>query len=422
MSVDRERTQEGLDELRGRLDQAEEALRAIRHGEVDALVVWTSEGDRVFTLQGADFAYRIIIESMSEGAASLSAEGIVLYANRRLAEMVATPVEEIVANPLARFVAADEREAFERLLERAASEAGHGEVRLRAADGRRIPTRVSLNPLPATSGAAVCVIATDITELRRAENELRAFAAELETRVQDRTAELEAFTFSVSHDLRAPLRAIDGFSRLLLDEHGEQLPAEAREHLARVRANTVHMQRLIDELLKLSRIGRRELEIRPVDVSALAAQAAEELCAERPERRRDIQIEPGMAATADEELVATVLRNLLDNAVKFTSKRTDARIEIGTRREEDTQVFFVRDNGTGFEMARAGDLFRPFVRLHTEAEYAGLGVGLATVKRALDRHGGRIWAQSVPGQGATFSFTLAPDGAREDTSGSRHLA
>jgi len=132
MSVDRERTQEGLDELRGRLDQAEEALRAIRHGEVDALVIWTSEGDRVFTLQGADFAYRMIIESMSEGAATLSTEGIVLYANRRLAEIVATPAEEIVADRLVRFVAAGDREAFERLFERAASEAGHGEVRLRA--------------------------------------------------------------------------------------------------------------------------------------------------------------------------------------------------------------------------------------------------------------------------------------------------
>ena len=129
-----------------------------------------------------------------------------------------------------------------------------------------------------------------------------------------------------------------------------------------------------------------------------------------------------MAATADQELVETVLRNLLDNALKFTSKRTDARIENGTHRKDDTQVFFVRDNGAGFEMARAGDLYRPFVRLHTETEYAGLGVGLATVKRALDRHGGRIWAQSAPSQGATFSFTLAPDGASEDTGGSRHLA
>src|SRR5512144_1467940 len=228
MSSERERTQEALEELRARLDQSEEALRAIRHGEVDALVIWTTEGDRIFTLQGADFVYQTMVEAMSEGAGTLSADGVVLYANRRLAELLGTPLEEIVGDPIERLVAPDDRDAFEALLGRAAIESIRGEIRLCAADGTLIPTRVSLNPLPPSSGAAICLLATDLTERQRAEDELRALSAELEARVRDRTAELESFVFSVSHDLRAPLRAIDGFSHMLMEEQGDKLPAQAR--------------------------------------------------------------------------------------------------------------------------------------------------------------------------------------------------
>ena len=304
MSSEGERTQEALEELRARLDQTEEALRAIRHGEVDALVVWTTEGDKIFTLQGADAVYQTMVEAMSEGAGTLSGEGVVLYANHRLAEMLGTPLEEIVGGPIERLVAPGDRDAFEQLLERAAIESIHGEIRLCAADGTLIATRVSLNPLPPSSGAAICLLATDLSERQRAEDELRALSAELEARVRDRTAELESFVFSVSHDLRAPLRAIDGFSHMLMEELAEKLPAQAREHLARVRANAHHIQRLVDELLKLSRIGQHEIQIEHVDISAVAAEVADELCAERPERRTEIAIAPGMTANADRDLVA----------------------------------------------------------------------------------------------------------------------
>ena len=410
MSSERERTEEALEELRARLAQTEEALRAIRQGEVDALVVWTTEGDRIFTLQGADFVYKTMVEAMSEGAGTLSAEGVVLYGNHRLAEMVGTPLEEIVGDSVDRLVAPDDRRAFEQLFGRAAIETSRADIRLRAADGTLVPTHVSLNPLPPSSGAAICLLATDLTERQRAEDELRALSAELEARVRDRTAELESFVFSVSHDLRAPLRAIDGFSRLLMEEEGQDLSPLAREQLGRVRANTHQIARLVDELLKLSRIGRRELEIQRVDMSALAEQVADELCAEQPERRTQIAIEAGMAANADRDLVATLLRNLLDNALKFTSKRPSAHIQMGVRHENGIPVFFVRDDGVGFDMAHSDpdDLFRPFARLHGAGEYDGLGVGLATVKRVLDRLGGRISARSSPEEGTTFSFTLAP--------------
>jgi PAS domain S-box-containing protein len=408
MSFEGEQTEQSLEELRARLDQTEEALRAIRHGEVDALVVWTTEGDRIFTLQGADFVYKTMVEAMSEGAGSVSADGVVLYANHRLAEMVATPLEEIVGGLIDRLVAPDDQLAFERLLARAAVETSRGEIRLRANDGTLVPTHVSLTPLPLSSGAAISLLATDLTERQRAEDELRALSAELEARVRDRTAELESFVTAVSHDLRAPLRAIDGFSRLVEEEEGESLSPLARERLARVRANTHHITRLVDELLKLSRVGRRELELERVDISALAAQVADELCADRPERRTQIAIEAGMAANIDRDLVQTLLRNLLDNALKFTSKRASAHIEVGLRDQNGVSLFYVHDNGVGFDTERSDELFRPFRRLHGTAEYAGLGIGLATVKRVVDRVGGRIWARSSPGEGTTFAFTLAP--------------
>ena len=411
VSSERERADDALEALRARLDQTEETLRAIRHGEVDALVVWTTEGERIFTLQGADFVYRTMVEEMSEGAGSLSADGVALYANHRLAEMLGTPLEEIVGDPIERLVAPDDREAFEQLLGRAAIETSRGELRLLRADGTIVATQVSLSPLPPSSGAAICFLATDVTERRRAEDQLRALSTELEARVQDRTAELESFVYSVSHDLRAPLRAIEGFSRLLMDEDGHELSSQARDHIARVHTNTHLIARILDELLKLSRIGQHELEMQRVDVSALAAEVADELCAERPERRSQIAIEAGMAANADRDLVTTLLRNLLDNALKFTSRRPDARIEVGCAHEHGVPVFFVRDDGVGFDMARSDDLFRPFTRLHENRDYAGLGLGLATVKRVLDRLGGRIWAATSPEEGTTFSFTLAPNAA-----------
>lgn len=408
MSFNGERREEGLDELRARLDQTEEALRAIRHGEVDALVISTTDGDRIFTLQGADFVYKTMVEAMSEGAGSISADGVVLYANHRLAEMVGTPLEGIVGGLVDRLVAPEDQKAFDQLLGRAAVETSRGDIRLRAADGSLVPTHISLNPLPPGSGAAICLLATDLTERQRAEDELRALSAELEARVRDRTAELESFEFSVSHDLRAPLRAIDGFSRLLMEEEGDGLSPPAREHLARVRANTHHIAQLVDELLKLSRVGRHELEIQRVDISALAAQVADELCADRPERRSRITIQAGMVANADRDLVGTLLRNLLDNALKFTSQSSSAHIDVGVQPGDGAPVFFVRDDGVGFDTAQPEELFRPFTRLPEAAKYAGLGIGLATVKRVVDRLGGRIWVRSATGEGTTFSFTLVP--------------
>jgi light-regulated signal transduction histidine kinase (bacteriophytochrome) len=252
--------------------------------------------------------------------------------------------------------------------------------------------------------------------LRDSEASVRRLAAELAQRVSDvteRTAqleaanrELEAFSYSVSHDLRSPLRAIDGFSQALLEDCAPQLDAAGRAHLVRVRHATQRMGQLIDGLLSLSRLTRSELHIGAVDLSALAREAASALQRNDPARGVDVVIAPHLDAVADPGLLRVVLDNLLSNAWKYTSHQVRPHIEVGRALVDGALAYFVRDNGVGFDMAYAGKLFGAFQRLHTSDEFPGSGIGLATVQRIIHRHGGRVWAEAAIDQGATFYFTL----------------
>lgn len=246
-------------------------------------------------------------------------------------------------------------------------------------------------------------------ERKKMEEEIKKLNKDLESRaIQLETAnkELEAFSYSVSHDLRAPLRSIDGFSQALFEDYMDKLNDQGKDFIARIRAATTRMTQLIDDMLSLSRVTRSEIHLEKVDLSALVNAIAADLRKIQPERKARFIITPGLVAYGDQHLLIIALENLLGNSWKFTGKRPEARIEFGAVDKQGRPAYFVRDNGAGFDMAYAGKLFGAFQRLHGMAEFPGTGIGLATVQRIIHRHGGEVWAEGKVEQGATFYFML----------------
>ncbi|MCX7816233.1 MAG: PAS domain S-box protein [Syntrophales bacterium] len=257
-------------------------------------------------------------------------------------------------------------------------------------------------------------VARDIEERKRVEEELRRLNAELEERVKKRTLELEAavqdleaFTYSVSHDLRAPLRSIDGFCAIIAEEYGDLLDEKVKGYFIRIRKAVSHMSRLIDDLLRLSRLGRGELIYEEVDLSRMAREIVDRLREKDRAKSVEVVIHEGMWTRGDRRLLVIALVNLIDNSWKFTVEKEEAYIEVGqTMTKDGNRAFFVKDNGVGFDMRYASKLFTPFQRLHSSERFPGTGIGLVMVKRIIERHGGKVWFESVPGEGATFYFTL----------------
>ncbi|HEY4012822.1 MAG TPA: PAS domain S-box protein [Polyangiaceae bacterium] len=351
--------------------------------------------------QQSEAKFRSLMESAPDAMVIMGQDGRIALVNAQTERLFGYSRDELAGAPVEILMAEKHR-------------AAHGEGRAsyfreprirsmgaaldlygRRKDGTEFPVEITLSPIDTEEGTLVSGAIRDVTERKRIESALR-FS----------NKELEAFSYSVAHDLRAPLRGIHGFSHALLEDSADKLDDEGKEFLRRICAGAERMAELIDALLTLSRVSRMKIQRQSVDLSALAHIVVGQLRASTPDRTVEFVAEPGIRANGDAPLLRAMLENLLGNAWKFTGARPEARITFGCKYEESAPVYYVADNGAGFDMAFANKLFAPFQRLHTVQEFAGTGIGLATVQRIVRRHGGEIWAEAALGKGATFLFTL----------------
>jgi PAS domain S-box-containing protein len=369
-------------------------------------------------LRDSQERYREVVDSVNEVIFRTNGAGQLTFLNNTWRSIAGYPIEQSLGRSLVDFLHPDDRRRTRMLIEDAL--AGRrseftAEMRLRTHDGEIRWIEAAARSMTDAEGhtAGISGSLDDITTRKIAELTLKNINQELEGRVRMRTAELEnsnreleAFSYSVSHDLRAPLRAIDGFAHVLEEDYNARLDEAGRNYLSRIRKASHRMATLIDDLIELARLTRQPLRREQVDLSEIAHHLADELRSEEPAREVTVRITPGLTANADRALVRVMLENLLRNAWKFTRSKEDTTIEVGAERVNDRLTYFVRDNGWGFDMRYSDKLFRPFHRLHTSDEFGGSGIGLATVQRIVQRHGGKIWAISEPGKGAQFYFTL----------------
>ena len=371
------------------------------------------------TLQNFNTYNRTLIEASLDSLVTINPDGKISDVNSATEQVTGCQRNELIGTDFSDYFTEPDkaREGYQRVFRNGIVRDYPLEIRHRG--GHITPVLYNATVYNDYSGNILGVFASarDITRLRQVEMEIQELNSALEQRVIERTAqlkaanrEMESFAYSVSHDLRAPLRSIDGFSLALLEDYGDKLDEEGKGHLRRVRAATQRMAQLIDDILKLSRITRSELNFEMVDLSALAVSSSNELRSSDPQRNVEFIIKKEVKTKGDASLLKVVLDNLLGNAWKFSSGHAAARIEFGVTTVEGENVYFVRDDGAGFDMNYADKLFITFQRLHTEQEFPGTGVGLALVRHVINRHGGRVWAESAVEQGATFYFTLGSGG------------
>jgi PAS domain S-box-containing protein len=358
-----------------------------------------------------------VVESSSDAVIGLDLNDIVTSWNAAAVRIFGYSADEVMGSPITRIIPpdhyADEQQIQAKIT--LGERVEHFEtVRLRK-DGARIDVSVSVTPIKDSHGGVIGAfkVARDISERKRAAEEIRQLNTHLEEKVVERTAqlqttnkELESFCYSVSHDLRAPLRSLAGFSQAVMEDYADKLDAKGKNYLSRICASSQRMGQLIDDLLNLSRVSRGEMTRELVDLSKMANELADELRSASPQREVKFVVAEGLTAQTDPRLLRIVLTNLLGNAWKFTSKQSNPSIEFGCSLENGGKEYFVRDNGAGFDQGYISKLFGAFQRLHAAEDFPGTGIGLATVQRIISRQGGKVWAEGKVDQGATFHFTL----------------
>lgn len=427
------------EDLRARLAEAEETLRAIREGEIDAVIVSGSKGEQIFSLVGTDLIYRLIVETMKEAAFTLTFDGVVLFCNAQFGQFVKRPMNQIIGRPFREFVAPDNFAAAESLVIVSQEQPVRQRLVLRDSEDRWVPVHVSANVLKQPDNMSICVVATDLTELENSteliqqlrrqqealqevNRELAAAEEELRRSVQDldrSNKDLEAFAYVASHDLQEPLRMVIGFLDMLQSKCKDQLDENAREYIAYSVEGATRMSLLIKDLLEYSRVGAKGKAPAPVDLSAVVDYVKGNLRAMILETNAVIVADPLPTVMADMVLMRQLFQNLLDNALKFRAEGRYPEIHIGARQDANEWLFRVKDNGIGIAPEQRDRVFVIFQRLHNRKKYEGTGIGLAICKKIVERHGGRIWVESEPGEGSTFCFTLPACSQSEAQSPSR---
>ncbi len=369
-------------------------------------------------LRESERKYRDLYEKMMDGFAITDMYGRIIQFNKAFQSLLGYSEEELY-NLNFVDITPEKWHVFENwIIDEQVLKRGYSDVyekEYRKKDGTIFPIelRATLIKNGKNENIGMWAIIRDITERKKTEAEIQRLNENLEAEVEKRTSdlaiankELEAFSYSVSHDLRAPLRAMDGFSLAILEDYGDTLEPQGRDYLQRIREASQKMAGLIDAMLTLSKVTQADLHLTDVNLSAMVENIYHDLQIDKKQRKVEFIVQSDIAVVADPVLLRSALENLIGNSLKFTSKQPTARIEVGTINKDGEEVYFVRDDGAGFDMKFASKLFTAFQRMHSSAEFEGTGIGLATVYRIISKHGGRIWAEGKPQQGATFYFTL----------------
>jgi PAS domain S-box-containing protein len=396
----------GYDELASRLLVAEQTLGAIQRGEVDALVVSGADGPQVYTLDGADAFYRVLIEQMPVGAAAVRPDGSVLYANATFADMLGISLHSVIGGCLADFAHDEPDRALLDDLLAAGRERAVADVALRG-PGRSIDVELSIRPVGPGGGDALCVVAVDLTGRNEADAILRRTSEQLARS----NADLEQFAHVIAHDLTEPLRTVSGFVQLLAERHAERLDGEAQEYIAFAAGGTRRMQEMLDGLLAYSRAGTAERTLQRVDCTHIVQRALAALQSSATDAGAQITVGALPEIVADPTQFEQIVQNLVGNALKFRG-REPARVEITATTNDETHRFSVADHGIGVEPRHRERIFKMFNRLHSRDAHPGIGAGLAICRQLVVRNGGEIWVDETPGGGCTFHFTI-PRAAHE---------